>query len=157
MGSGCLLKNNDSTMSSEAPLRSRCNRRRNCDGLSSLSSSFISACRMRWSFVCAVRFRHKCLKVVKGSGRFKAFGRKSQRSATISSGIAESAMRKNHSFRSTALKVGTVRVVETALLEGCPASFMLRRDGIMVVQRTWTELMRFLLQIMKTKKTEATV
>ncbi|KRX25368.1 hypothetical protein T07_7883 [Trichinella nelsoni] len=64
MGSGSLLRNNDPTMSSEAPPRSRCNRRRNCDVLSSLSSSFVSACRMRWSFVCTVRFRHSCLKVV---------------------------------------------------------------------------------------------
>ncbi|KRX69120.1 hypothetical protein T06_5299 [Trichinella sp. T6] len=132
MGSGSLLRNNDPTMSSEAPPRSRCNRRKNCDGLSSLSSSFISACRTRWSFLCTVRFRHSCLKVVNGSGTFKAFGRKSLKSASASSGIALSAMRKNHSSGSAELKVGTVRVVETELFEGCPASFMLRRDGIMV-------------------------
>ncbi|KRY32298.1 hypothetical protein T01_6331 [Trichinella spiralis] len=132
MGSGSLLRNNDPTMSSEAPPRSRCSRRKNCDGLSSFSSSFVSACRMRWSFLCTVRFRHNCLKVVNGSGRFGAFGRKSLKSASASSGIAESAMRKNHSSGSAELKIGTVRVVETALLEGCPASLMLRRDGIMV-------------------------
>ncbi|KRY09564.1 hypothetical protein T12_1114 [Trichinella patagoniensis] len=132
MGSGSLLRNNDPTMSSEAPPRSRCNRRKNWDGLSSLSSSFISACRTRWSFLCTVRFRHSCLKVVNGSGRFKAFGRKSLKSASASSGIALRAMRKNHSSGSAELKIGTVRVVETELLEGCPASFMLRRDGIMV-------------------------
>ncbi|KRZ75600.1 hypothetical protein T10_672 [Trichinella papuae] len=92
MGSGSLLRNNGPAMSSETPPRSCCNRRKNCDGFSSLSSSFVSACRMRWSFVCPVRFTHSCLKVVNGSGRFEAFGRKSRNSATASSGIAVSAM-----------------------------------------------------------------
>ncbi|KRX27883.1 hypothetical protein T07_10255 [Trichinella nelsoni] len=58
MGNGSFLRNNCLTTLSEAPPRSRCIRRRNCDGLSSLSSSFVSACRMRWPFVCALRFRH---------------------------------------------------------------------------------------------------
>ncbi|KRY60527.1 hypothetical protein T03_12003 [Trichinella britovi] len=58
MGNGSFLKNNCLATLSEAPPRSRCIRRRNCDGLSSLSSSFVSACRMRWPFVCALRFRH---------------------------------------------------------------------------------------------------
>ncbi|KRZ05579.1 hypothetical protein T11_15194 [Trichinella zimbabwensis] len=53
-----------------------CIGRKNCDGLSSLSSSFISACRMRWFFVCAVYFRHSCWKEVNGFARFKALNRK---------------------------------------------------------------------------------
>ncbi|KRY45901.1 hypothetical protein T03_10751 [Trichinella britovi] len=139
MGRGSFLRNNDLTMSSEAPPRRRCNRRKNCDGLSSLSSSFVSACRMRWSFVCNVRFRPGCLKVVNGSEIRDRFVRhhgehhvkfvKFDKDVLVLKKLIEA---QEPQFSVDRVEVWDCQVVETALLEGCPASFMLRRDGIMV-------------------------
>ncbi|KRY42489.1 hypothetical protein T01_11023 [Trichinella spiralis] len=78
MDCGTLLRNNCPATSCEAQPRSRSIRRRNCDGLSSLSFSFVIACRMRWAFVCVMHSKHSCLKVVNGFGRFQTLDRKSQ-------------------------------------------------------------------------------
>ncbi|KRX85712.1 hypothetical protein T06_5036 [Trichinella sp. T6] len=139
MGRGTFLRNNDPTMSSEAPPRRRCNRRKNCDGLSSLSSSFVSACRMRWSFVCNVSFRPGCLKVVNGSEIRDRFVRhRGEHHVKFVKFVKDVlVLKKLIEAQEPQFSVGRVegwdcQVVETALLEGCQASFMLRRDGIMV-------------------------
>ncbi|KRX61604.1 hypothetical protein T09_916 [Trichinella sp. T9] len=130
MGRGSFLRNNDPTMSSKAPPRRRCNRRKNCDGLSSLSSSFVSACRMRWSFVCNVRFRPGCLKVVNGHrGEHHVKFVKFVKDVLVLKKLIKA---QEPQFSVDRVEGWDCQVVETALLEGCLASFMLRRDGIMV-------------------------